>query len=124
MKNKTPLALMEQLVMILIFAAAAAFCLRLFLTADQTSKRNEALSQAVILAQNTAEEFKHSQPEILEETCIYYNRDWNETTKEEGIYRLEIREEESSVQGLSRVRIEVFDAEGLLFGIPASWQED
>lgn len=37
-RSKAPLALMEQLIMILVFAAAAAVCVRAFVYASQLSK--------------------------------------------------------------------------------------
>ena len=40
MKSKAPLALMEQLVMVLVVALAAALCLQAFTLADQISRRN------------------------------------------------------------------------------------
>ena len=34
MRSKTPLALMEQMVMVLVFALAAALCLQVFVVSD------------------------------------------------------------------------------------------
>ena len=58
MRSKTPLALMEQVVMVLVFALAAALCLRVFAFSNQLSQRNEDIDHAVLLAQNTAEMLK------------------------------------------------------------------
>ena len=58
MRSKTPLALMEQLVMVLVFALAAAICVQIFSLSDRLSRQNEAVSQAALLAQNVAEEIK------------------------------------------------------------------
>jgi len=58
MRSKAPLALMEQLVMILVFALAAAFCLQAFALSDRLSRENLHRDNAVILAQNTAETLK------------------------------------------------------------------
>jgi len=58
MKNKTSLTLIEMLIMLLVFALAAALCLQAFAAADQTSKRAAALDRAVIEAQNAAETLK------------------------------------------------------------------
>ena len=54
MRTKSPLALMEQLVMVLVFALAAALCLQVFVLADKTSRHNADVDNAVLLAQNTA----------------------------------------------------------------------
>ena len=42
MKSRAPLALMEQTVMVLVFALAAALCLRAFVLADGISRQVEA----------------------------------------------------------------------------------
>ncbi len=55
MRSKAPLALMEQVIMVLVFALAAALCLRCFVWADQRSRRDEARDRALIKAQNMAE---------------------------------------------------------------------
>ena len=54
MRSKAPLALMEQLVMVLVFALAAALCVQVFVLSYQTSRRNEARDRAVLEAQNAA----------------------------------------------------------------------
>lgn len=58
MRSKATLTLMEQTVMLLVFALAAALCVRIFVYADQTSRRYEARDRAVLEAQNAAEALK------------------------------------------------------------------
>lgn len=58
MKSKAPLALMEQLVMVLVFALAAALCVRGFVLSERISRRGEARDMAMIAAQNAAEALK------------------------------------------------------------------
>lgn len=58
MRSKAPLILMEQLVMVLVFALAAALCLQAFVFADRTSRTNEARDRAMVEAQNAAEMLK------------------------------------------------------------------
>ena len=58
MKNKTPLMLMEQLIMILVFALAAAICIRAFMLSDGISSQNSQRDRAALLAQNAAETLK------------------------------------------------------------------
>ena len=60
MKNKTPLPLMEQLIMVLVFALTAALCLQGFSLADRISHRQEAREKAVVLSQSMAEALKAS----------------------------------------------------------------
>ena len=58
MRSKAPLVLMEQLVMVLVFALAAALCVQVFVLSDQTSRSYEARDRAVVAAQNAAEQLK------------------------------------------------------------------
>lgn len=58
MKSKAPLALMEQLMMILVFALAAALCLQLFVLSNTLSRDGETRDQAVTAVQNAAETLK------------------------------------------------------------------
>ena len=58
MRSKAPLALMEQMIMVLVFALAAALCLRAFVLSDSMSIENERRDNGVLLAQNAAEVYK------------------------------------------------------------------
>ena len=119
MRSKTPLVLMEQLVMVLVFAMAAAICLQVFGLSDRLSKENEARAEAALLAQNTAEELKSSYGEVLldweEVDGIYY-------MEEEG-YRVQVQTAETEISGLKKVRLQVLQEEEVLFEIPVAWQE-
>ena len=109
MKNKTSLFLMEQLVMILVFALCAALCLECFITADRISKETSLRDEAVLLAQNTAECLKAGHPiphvsEKLNRTVVALS---------------------SNIQGLKTVEISVYDAKNssLLITITVGIQE-
>lgn len=119
MRSKTPLVLMEQLVMVLVFAMAAAICLQVFGLSDRLSKENEARAEAALLAQNTAEELKSSYGEALldweEADGIYY-------MEEEG-YRVQVQAAETEISGLRKVELQVLQEEEVLFEIPVAWQE-
>lgn len=60
MKSKAPLVMMEQIVMVLIFALAAALCLQTFVLSGKISNKTKEKNSAVILAQNVAETMKQS----------------------------------------------------------------
>ena len=60
MRSKAPLAMMEQMVMLLVFALAAALCLQAFVKSDQISKRGEDRDRAAVLCQNAAEAIRHN----------------------------------------------------------------
>jgi type II secretory pathway pseudopilin PulG len=50
--------MVEQIIMLLVFALASAICLQVFVKADRQSQRNAAQSQAALTAQNAAETLK------------------------------------------------------------------
>ena len=58
MRNRAPLALMEQIVMLLVFAMAAVICLRAFVWSDIISRRDALRDEALIAAQSAAEVLK------------------------------------------------------------------
>ena len=58
MKSKAPLVLMEQLVMVLVFALSAAVCLQVFALSGSLSRTCEARDRAAVIAQNAAEALK------------------------------------------------------------------
>ena len=60
MRNKAPLALMELVIMILIFALAAALCLQAFQWASEQSQQIALRDDAVLAVQNMAEALKAS----------------------------------------------------------------
>ncbi len=59
-RGKTALLLMEQLVMLLIFALAATLCLQAFVYAHRLSLDVEARDRAAELAQSVAETLRHT----------------------------------------------------------------
>ena len=54
MKSKAPLALMEQIVMLLVFALAAALCLQAFVKSEQTSRDSQSRGNAALSVQIAA----------------------------------------------------------------------
>ena len=58
MRNRSVLALLEQALMVLVFAAAAALCLRIFVWADVRSADNAVRDRAVLAAERAAETLK------------------------------------------------------------------
>ena len=115
MKNKASLVLMEQLIMILVFALAAAVCLKAFAWADRTSREIRQQSEAAILCQNAAEAIKAAGS--LEEAELATLRD---------SLPLEVQKLEPSAPGLAQAEIRVFSPETgeLLFSLRTGWQEE
>lgn len=143
MKSKAPLALMEQLVMVLAFALAAALCVQAFFASDRMSRQGEARDRAVLLAQNTAEYLKEygaeqtaqmlaqalgGTAETPERVCVYLDGELSEDrpASEDAAYLLRVELEDAQCGGrLGRAEVSVYQA-GVaepLFSIPAAWQE-
>lgn len=109
MRNKAVLVLMEQLVMLLVFALAAALCLGCFASAASLSGETAVQDEAVWLARNTAERLKAGlQPTVF--------------PGESGLV-LEIRELPEEIPGLRQARIQVIHGQEVVFTLCTGWQE-
>ena len=148
MRSKAPLALMEQMVMLLVFALASALCLQAFVKSDSISLKNGNRSRAALEAQNVAEAIQHSGGDLehalagagellkVEPTDgklqIFYDEDWNMTG--EGLaYYLEAEGVPTDTPGLLKAAVQVFandeslkgDAKPeVLFAIEVAWLEE
>lgn len=143
MKSKAPLALMEQLVMVLVFALAAALCVQAFFESDRMSRQGEVRDRAVLLAQNTAEYLKEygaeqtaqtlaqtlgGTAETPERVCVYLDGGLSEDrpAPADAAYLLRVELEDARCGGrLGRAEVSVYQAGAAepLFSIPAAWQE-
>lgn len=140
MRSKAPLALMEQAVMVLVFALAAALCLRVFVWSDQASRDNEARDRALLLAQSAAEIMKQAggdmpraQEAVVEQLggqlsqglyFSFYDGDWQPVEQDGAVYCLETQGEPTDVPGLWRADVRVSrESDGLLLvRLPVAWQ--
>ena len=137
MRSKAPLVLMEQLVMVLVFALAAALCVQVFVLSDQTSRSYEARDRAVVAAQNAAEQLKGCGGDYAAaaERCggdwngsmwgISYDKAWQMCEDQsQAAYHVLVTPVESSRDLLGQAQVAVYTAEGdVLFSIPVAWQE-
>ena len=106
--------------MLLVFALAAALCLKAFLWADQTSRESAALDAAVLCAQNTAERLRAGEP-WAERT--FYDEDWNRTHGNWS-YCLTVAAQDSELSYLKKAQVTVTDgADRVLIALPVAWQE-
>lgn len=125
MKSKAPLPLMEQLVMILVFALAATLCVQGFFLAGRLSRHQEARSEAVVFAQNAAELLKHTHGDY-EQTAQILGGTWDghDLTVSLGQSRLlqafPIKTESPL---LGSAHIQILEADMVLFEITVAWQE-
>lgn len=135
MRSKAPLVMMEQVIMVLVFALTAALCLQMFVLSEKISKTTEAGDHAVEEAQNAAETIKavgltvyiqEQQAEQTEEGYrISFDAAWNATSgSEAAAYYMDICPENSDNGYLWRMEIIVAKADGTeLFRIPVAGQE-
>ncbi len=125
MRSKAPLALMELIIMVLVFALSAALCLRIFAFSDSVSRRNQQRDQAVLLAQNMAETVKTSRGANVPQTVWYDENGMSVLEETAAVYRLDVQPLETDVPGLGEAEIRVcpVEAEAPLFSLNVAWQE-
>lgn len=146
MKGKGSLALMEQIVMLLVFALASALCLQAFVKSDQLSRRSEAADHAAVLCQSVAETIRHNGGDLSQTAedlgaeyhvgedslLMFYREDWQPSQPIfPGMYPLSYTLwaglEDSGVPGLGKALVLVRDDSGtgeLLFSLDVTWQEE
>ena len=134
MRNKSRLVLMEQMIMLLVFALAASVCVRIFVQSEQLSRRYEARDRAAVAAQNAAELMKKKGALAFVEEMkavsvgdntwvVYYDKDWNRTEGALKKYSLEITYKSEASGYIWRSELTAFTEEGEeLFRIPVAGQ--
>ncbi len=133
MRSKAPLAVIEQIIMLLVFALAAAVCLRGFAWADSTSRHNRNCDLALVQAQNAAAILQNNGGDLAaaaeimggrvegQRWGIHYNEQW-EQTDGEGAFALLVGIR-PSLPLIGTAQITVFDDGGQLAELTVSWQE-
>lgn len=143
MRSKAPLVLMEQMVMLLVFALAAALCLQAFAKSDGLSRESEARDRAAVACQNAAEAVRWAggdleraaeklgvpygaYPEEASGLSVHYSGDWSLSDTRDYAYCLTVRLVDSGVAGLGKASVAVAEAETLeeLFALEIAWQEE
>ncbi len=126
MKNRSPLLLMEQAILLVVFTLAAAVCLRLFVWADGTSKQDAQRDYAIFQAQNAAEEIQSAGGDLEKAAQSYGGsvvRGVWQAELEDGCLMQAVRQE-SGRRYLGRARVEILDKNGeILAELTVSWQE-
>ncbi len=79
-RSRVPLVLMEQLVMLLVFALAAAVCLRVFVFADRASRLVQDRDQAAELVQNTAQILQYTGGDFSRAAALLDAPYWDENS--------------------------------------------
>lgn len=144
MRSKTPLVLMEQMVMLLVFALAAALCLQAFVKSDQLSRQSENRDRALLMAQSAAEVIQNTGGDFREAAAlleaqshdkdsltIFYGTGWKRSEPtSENVYpfghTLGVTRQETDLPGLGRAEVWVQDDETgeELARFSVAWQEE
>jgi type II secretory pathway pseudopilin PulG len=129
MRNKAPLAMIEQVVMLLVFALAAAICLQVFVKADKQSQRNAAQSKAALTAQNAAETLKSTAGDYAAAAALY-GGEWNGEAwvldvPDTAGCRVEVTPAAQTQPLLGEATVTAYTAdEEVLLALPVAWQEE
>lgn len=135
-ESKAPLVLMEQVIMVLVFALVSAVCIQAFALARTTSLRMTERDHAMNVSQTLAETVKASvgDPEAVckeigggidgEQLFFYYDSDWKEvSTSADASFRM-VFEKEAGDGFCKYGRITVSDTDGEreIFSMRVAWQ--
>lgn len=124
MRNRSPLALVELLVMVMVFALAAALCLRAFVWADGRSREQEAHDRALLCAQNAAQTLKSCRGDLDEAAQrhggVVREDTWSIDYDE---YRMEACRMPQERETLGGALVRVWVQEALLACLEVKWQE-
>lgn len=120
MRGRSPLVLMEQVIMLAVFALAAALCLRVFVLSDQLSRQGEIRDQALLQAQSAAEVYRHCQGQGDQAVelaggswdgtswTLLWDENWQPVEEpDQAEYRLTVTPEDSENELLGRAQVTV-----------------
>ena len=116
MKQKMPKMLIELAVMLLVFALAAALCLKGFLWADKTSRLQKQRTEAWQQLQNYAQKIQSAPWEDWEEQ-LCFDENWQQTGKTPAfVLQVERETPEQPLLGAATVTVQTVAGE-------ICWQE-
>ena len=127
MKNKSLLIVTELLIMLLVFALAAALCLRIFFWADSRSRALELRDRALLLTESAAEILKNCRGDYDRAAGLLGG-----TLTEEGLLLAEedgicirISPEDAAVPLLGQARVQALSSldGSQIFSLTVCWQE-
>lgn len=121
-RSKAPLALMEQIIMILVFALAAAVCLQAFVYSDTLSKQGERRDLAVNRAQEVAEYCKAQGGDLDQVSAMMQAERTMDGLKLVSDGMSVILRVEQSDEYMEKAKISVLGADGEeIYSIPIAW---
>ena len=134
-ESKAPLVLMEQVIMVLVFALVAALCIQAFVLARTLSIQMTDRDHAMNVSQTLAETVKAygGDPERVCETLggetdgdqmrFFYDADWNESTETDASFLL-VLEQEAGEGFCRNAKVTVTDSSGEreIISMNIAWQ--
>ena len=125
-RSKAPLALMEQIIMILVFALASAVCLQAFVYSDNLSKTGQQKEEALNLAQRVTEYCKDNHGD-LDTVCTLLSAEKTEkglklaSPEEKMTVSLEIQD---SSEYMEKAEVTVLGEDGaVIYSMDVAWQK-
>ena len=135
MRGKTSLVLMEQAIMLLILAVAAAVCIQAFVWSDNRSMENSSRDRALVELQSAADVLKAHKGDLAAaaetlggsvesgQWTIFWNENW-EQTHEAGIFQFYAVTQDSRTAYLGSAALEIRQEDGsVLANMQVCWQE-
>ena len=135
MKSKTTLSLIEQIIMLAVFAIAATAVLKVFVYAETLSGKKEVQSFAVAQSQNAAEAVKAAGGDMEaaarlvgakvqgEGFEISYDEELNLVSRA-GCYTLKAEPPEELSPGIGEARITFLAGDEIVYELRVCWQEE
>lgn len=135
-RSKSPLVLMEQAIMILVFSVAATLCIQAFVGADRTSREMYRRDRAADCCQTMAETLKAMKGDYIvtaelldgefrdDRLIVSYDKDWQITEFATAEYILCVEEvTEGEYVTTAKVSVKEKNEGREIFSLPVSWQE-
>ena len=134
MKGKTALTLIEQSIMLLVLALAAALCLQAFVWADTQSRQSTARDRALIQLQSAAEVLKASSGDYSAaadafggtandgQWLICWDENWVQTPYP-GTFQLQATPQTTQNDYLGSALLELRQGKTSLCSLTICWQE-
>ena len=128
MKNKATLSLIEQIIMILVFALSAAISLKIFAYSDSLSREKTDRDRAVLWAQNAAEALTAGQGDFDAAAELIGAKITEPGFEKELDYEgsslvLRAEEKENANPLLGEAEVTVFSGEKEIYSLRVCWQE-
>ena len=134
MKGKTALTLIEQSIMLLVLALAAALCLQAFVWADTHSRQNTARDQALVRLQSAAEVLKAYNGDYSaaadtyggtadgEQWLLCWDENWVQAPYP-GVFQLHAAPQDTQTDYLGSSLLELRQGDIPLCSVSICWQE-